>query len=123
MIQGTWRILKKVSQYLIIYAISMYLSLSLATGEFPPPLKESIGALKTLQEAADPKKMQVMVKAKKEREMFLETMSLDNFTVPMESTPEISPEELLADIKSLKYENMLLKSRLDNCTPNEKLEK
>jgi hypothetical protein len=117
------RFLIKVVQYSIACAISMYLSLSLATGQFPPPVQESIVALKTLQEASDPKALQMMVQKKKEREMFLDTLSLDGFQVPMESAPVFSPEDLWTDNRSLKYENMLLKSRLDNCTPNEKLQK
>ena len=123
MIAGAGRFLTKVVQYFVACAISMYLSLSLVTGQFPPPVQESIGALKTLQEASDPKALQAMIQQKKERDMFLDTLSLDNFIVPMEAAPVISSDDLLADNKSLKYENMLLKSRLDNCTPNEELKK
>jgi hypothetical protein len=103
----------------------MLVQLSVLTGKFPPPVNESIQAVQSFQETLDPKNLQQMKEQARARQGFIDSIGTDNlienFEVPLRSPveAEVSEADLQKEIKNLKYENMVLRSRLDNCDPSQ----
>jgi hypothetical protein len=118
-------LLKSTAKYLIFCLAVMLVQLSVLTGKFPPPVNESIQAVQSFQETLDPKNLQQMKEQARARQGFIDSIGTDNlienFEVPLRSPveAEVSEADLQKEIKNLKYENMVLRSRLDNCDPSQ----
>jgi hypothetical protein len=118
-------LLRSTAKYLIFCLAVMLVQLSVLTGKFPPPVNESIQAVQSFQETLDPKNLQQMKEQARARQGFIDSIGTDNlienFEVPLRSPveAEVSEADLQKEIKNLKYENMVLRSRLDNCDPSQ----
>lgn len=90
--------------------------MTIVTGRFPPPVKETFQHIRSIQELVSPRVYQQAQRAEKQRFELINSLDQSSPANPDNQGNSAEESILQQKIKALEFENLSLKSKLDNCT-------